>query len=127
MGGDAVDALTDRFSPRRRSEVVGLLFLWILFTGPRLLDWGLASFREARRWQEMDTHSCAAVLWLLSSRYKKVPYEDFQSELPWLDLPAALMELERVPGILRLQTPPPGLGLTDDLRKAIRTGGPIDG
>ncbi len=49
-----------------RRQVVPLFFLWILFTGPRLLDWALRSFGEARRWKQMDVHSCAAVLWVLT-------------------------------------------------------------
>jgi hypothetical protein len=97
-----------------------------MFTGPRLCSWGFASLRESRQWQELDAHGCAAVLWLLVSRPKKVPYEDFQSELPWLDLTIVLPQITRVPGVLQLQSPPAGLSLTEDLRKAIRTSGPIE-
>jgi hypothetical protein len=96
-----------------------------MFTGPRLCNWAIASMREARQWQRQDAHGCAAVLWLLLSRPKKVPYEDFQSEIPWLDLANVLPQITQISGVLQLQGPPAGLSLTDDLRKAIRTGGPI--
>ena len=109
-------------SSANRSTVLFHVFLWVMFTGPRLCNWALASLREARQWQEQDAHGCAAVLWLLLSRPKKVPYEDFQSELPWLDLTMVLPQIIRVSGVLQLQGPPAGLSLTDDLRKAIRTG-----
>lgn len=109
-----------------RGTVFFHLFLWVMFTGPRLCNWAIASMREAHQWQEQDAHGCAAVLWLLVSRPKKVPYEDFQTELPWLDLPSVLPQITRVSGVLQLQSPPAGLSLNDDLRKAIRTGGPIE-
>ena len=122
MSGDAVDAAMAR-SPVGRSKVIMAIFFWILFTGPRLVDWGVSSLREARGWRAQDTHSCAAVLWVLASRHKRVPFEDVEREIPWLNLPAALPELARIPGVLTLKGPPPGLALTDDLRQAIRTGG----
>ena len=125
MSGDATDVALARFGAGR-GVVLGLLFMWILFTGPRLTDWALASLRERRRWLQMDTHSCAAVLWLLASRLKKVPYDEIGREIPWLNLDGVMPELARIPGVLRLKAPPPGLALTDDLRKAIGTGGDFE-
>ena len=110
-----------------KGEVMFHLLRWIMFTGPRLIDWGIASSREAGELQKQDPHAGAAILWVLMSRHKKVPYEYFPVEVPWLDLAAALPEVCRVPGVLQLQASPAGLGLTDDLRKAIRTGGVIEG
>lgn len=95
-------------------------FMWILFAGPRLFDWAFSSFREIKSWKEMDTHSCAAVLWLLLTRPRKVPYEDIRQQLDWLDLDATLEQLKQIPGILFLQTPPPGLGLTQEFRDEVR-------
>jgi len=114
-------------TPWNRATVLIRLFLWVIFAGPRLCDWAIAAMREARQWQEQDAPGCAAVLWLLASRHKKVPYEDFQTEIPWLDLPAVLPQVTRISGVLRLQAPPAGLSLTDELRDAIRTGGPMEG
>jgi hypothetical protein len=125
MSGDAADAAMFRYG-FGRGQVLLHLILWILFTGPRLTDWALVSMRERRRWLQMDTHSCAAVLWLLASRLKKVPYDEIQREIPWLNLDGVMPELARIPGVLRLQAPPPGLALTDDLRKAIGTGGDLE-
>ncbi len=125
MSGDAMDAAIAH-SAIGRGRVVGALFMWILFTGPRLVDWAVASRRESRRWLQMDTHCCAAVLWLLASRFKKVPYEDIQREIPWLNADEIMPELMRIPGVLKLKAPPPGLALTDDLRKAVGTGGDLE-
>jgi hypothetical protein len=121
MSGGPAEAALAQYGAGR-SQVVILFFLWILFTGPRLVDWALGSFKEIHRLKQQDAHGCAAVLWLLVSRYKKVPYEDFEREIPWLDLTAVLPEVIRIPGVLELKTPPTGLGLTDDLRAAIRSG-----
>jgi len=110
FAGDAVE----------RREVLLLTFLWIVFTGPRLVDWALSSFRQMRRAKRMDTHSAAAVLWLALTRGKKVPYEDLQREFDWLDLDTVLPELGQIPGIVFLKNPPPGLSLTQDLRDEIQ-------
>jgi hypothetical protein len=124
MEGDAVELAVARYG-FGRAEVVWSLLLWILFTGPRLVDWALASVREGRRWRQLDTHSCAAVLWLLASRQKKVSYDEIEREIPWLDLNAVLPGMTRIPGVLKLKAPPPGLGLTEDLQSAITSGGPL--
>ena len=110
-----------------RATVMLAVLAWILFTGPRLLDWAVACMREAEQWRQQDAHGCAAVLWLLASRPKKVPYEEFSAEIQWLDLNATLPQVRRIPGVLSLQTPPAGLGLTEELRSALRKGGPIEG
>jgi hypothetical protein len=126
----------NRFAPRRdlmdeqlsegpdrsiRRQVVPLFFLWILFTGPRLLDWTFRSFGEARRWQGVDVHSCAAVLWLLISKSGKVSFDEMRQQLDWLNLDAILPDINRIPGIVFLKTPPPGLSLTQDLRDQVRS------
>jgi hypothetical protein len=103
-----------------RNQAVGFLFLWIVFTGPRLFDWAADSFREAKRFGQMDIHSCAAVLWMLISSPRKVPFENLQRDLEWLNLEAVLPDLKRISGVLFLQAPPPGLSLTTELRQLIR-------
>jgi hypothetical protein len=125
----------NRFAPRRdlmdkqlsegpdrsiRRQVVPLFFLWILFTGPRLLDWAFRSFGEARRWKQMDIHSCAAVLWVLMSRSGKVSFDEIRQKLDWLDLEAVLPEMRRLEGVVFLKTAPAGLSLTQDFRDQIR-------
>jgi len=105
-----------------RGEVLLQVFLWIMFTGPRLFDWALRSLRKIGHWKQFDTHSCAAVLWLLMNRPRKVPFEEIQTELPWLDLPSAIPQVRRIPGVLQLQAAPIGLSLTQDLRDTIRSG-----
>jgi hypothetical protein len=119
----APDSLVGAYVHRRK--VQGKFLLWIMLTGPRLLSWSVDSFKEISRLKQRDTHSCAALLWLLMTKRKKVPYEDISQELDWLNLEATLVEIQRIPGVLFLKTPPEGLSLTDDLRAAIRTGGDI--
>jgi hypothetical protein len=97
-------------------------FLWILFAGPRLLNWASNSFREIKRLQQRDAHSCAAVLYLLLGSHKKVPYDDIARELPWLDMATAIDEVQKIPGVVTLPTNPAGLSLTQELRTQIRTG-----
>jgi len=106
----------------RRGEVYFQFILWIMFAGPRLLDWALECFREARRLQQQDTHSCAAILWLMLTRGKKVPYEDLEREIPWLNVATALPEVRLIPGVVSLETQPAGLSMTQDLRENIRSG-----
>lgn len=103
-----------------RREALLYFFMWFFFTGPRLFDWALSSFRQIDTWKKMDIHSCAAVMWLLLSRPRKVPFEDIQRELDWLNMDAVLPELKQIPGILFLKAPPPGLSLTQDLRDLVR-------
>jgi hypothetical protein len=134
--------LTNRFVPRwdvverrmsdpgtpagRRAEGMAQIVLWILFTGPRLFEWAIRSFQKAGALGQQDTHSCAAVLWVLVTHQRKVPFTDFQSAVPWLDLEATLPEVRAIPGVLEFQVPPPGLGLTPELRQAICSGGAIE-
>jgi hypothetical protein len=97
-----------------------------MFAGTRRLNWAGASLCEAREWLAMDAHSCAAVLWMLLSRRKKVSFEEIKTELPWLDLALVLPQITRISGVFYLHGPPAGLSLTDDLRTAIRSGS-LDG
>jgi hypothetical protein len=119
MSAGPETSLTGHYFARR--EALGLLFLWIVFTGPRLFNWAADSFREAKRSQQMDVLSCAAVLWMLISSPRKVPFEDIQRDLEWLNWETVLPDLKRMPGVLFLQSPPTGLSLTTELRESIRT------
>ena len=118
------DSLVGHYVNRRK--VQAKFFLWIILTGPRLLSWSIFSLQEISRLKRQDIHSCAAVLWLLLSKGKKVPYSDIQSALDWLDLETTLPQLVRHSGVVQLQQPPPGLSLTEDLRTAIRSGKAAD-
>jgi hypothetical protein len=117
------DLMEEQLSEGRsvRREVVPLLLFWFLFTGPRLFNWAFSSFGNARRFQAADTHSCAAVLWMLVSRSGKVSFDEMQKQLDWLKLDAVLSDINRIPGIVVLKTPPPGLSLTQEFRDQIRS------
>ena len=93
---------------------------WVLFTGPRLLSWSIESFRKARATGQQDTHSCAALLWLLASRPSRVPFEEIPVVLEWLNLETTLPEVQNIPGVIYLAGPPAGLTLSTDLRGAIK-------
>ncbi len=120
MSEGRVTSLADRY--RRRYEVYGEVLLWILFAGPRLLDWSIASFRERTRLTTVDVHSCASVLWLLLARYKKVSYEEIQAAIPWLDMDNAIPQVMAIPGVVALTVAPAGLSLTQDMRDMMRAG-----
>lgn len=121
--GDVPDSLLGSYMHRRK--VQGQFILWIILTGPRLLGWSILSFREISRLKRRDTHSCAALLWLLMTKRSKVPYDNIPQELDWLDADTTLSQIKDIPGVLFLKTPPPGVSLSDDLRTAIRTGATI--
>lgn len=123
--GDPVDRALMRWGPQR-NLVWFVILLWILFAGPRLLDWGRDSLRLANEWRDLDTHSCAAVLIVLFVHPRRVAMEDVQREIPWLNLDETLPHLVKIPGLLQLTGPPAGLGLSDELRKSIRTGGELE-
>lgn len=109
----------------RRQKIMMIFFLWIILTGPRLLSWSTYSFKEISRWKKQDVHSCAALLWLMMTKRGKVPYDSIPQELDWLDVETTLSQIQRLPGIVFLKNPPPGISMTDDLRNAIRGGTPI--
>jgi hypothetical protein len=112
------DGITGRVVGRYKA-IAGVT-CWILFTGPRLLNWSITSFRVAREMSQQDVHSCAALLWLLMSRPNRVPVDEIPANLEWLNLEATLPELQKIPGVLYLHGPPEGLSLSTDLRNAIR-------
>lgn len=109
-----------------KSEVYAQVLLWIIVAGPRLVDWSLNSFREMKWLRERDVHSCAGVLWVLISNYKKVSYEDIQAALPWLDMQATIPLVLTIPGVVQLRTPPEGLSLHQELRNAMLARKPYD-
>jgi hypothetical protein len=44
-----------------------------------------------------------------------------RQQLDWLNLDAVLPDITRIPGIVFLKTPPPGLSLTQDFRDQVRS------
>ena len=117
---DADTSLVGSYIERRKTQ---LRFIsWLLFTGPRAVDWVISCFRKIHGLKRQDTHSCAAVLWLLMVKGKRVPYADIQRELEWVDLDATLPQLASLNGVLNIKAPVPAMSLSEDLRAAIRTG-----
>lgn len=106
--------------PVARWEARKAALMWFLFTGPRLINWSIDSFRSAKKFAAMDFHSCAAVLWVLMLNPRRVPYDEVMANLDWLNLEETLPQLQMIEGVLFLKTPPPGLTLVPELRAAIR-------
>jgi len=103
-----------------RQKVKISILLWLLFTGPRLVDWVIYSFRRISHLKRQDTHSCAAVLWLLLVKGKRVQFTDIQIELDWVDVEKTMAELAWMDGLLFIKTGPPAASLSDDFRTEIR-------
>jgi len=120
---DTDDSFAGHYFQGRKMQAK--IFLWIILTGPRLFSWSLFSVQEVSRLKRNDIHSGGALLWLMLVKRGKVPFDDIPKELDWLDVQTTLAQLEDVPGIVFLKTPPPGISMTDDLRTAIRNGTPL--
>jgi hypothetical protein len=103
-----------------RQRVKIQVILWILFTGPRLVNWSIFSFKRIVQLKRQDTHGCAAVIWLLLAKGRRLAYPDIQTELDWVDVEATMRQLAWVPGLLFIKREHPAVSLTDDFRAEIR-------
>jgi hypothetical protein len=112
-------SLTGQYMTRQKTKLK--VMLWLLLTGPRLVDWVIFSFRRMLQLKRQDTHSCAAVLFVLFTKSKRVSYADIQAELDWLNLEQTLPQLTWLEGLLFVTTAQqPALNLNEDLRAEIR-------
>lgn len=95
------------------------VFAELLYVGPRLWLAGVASARRARGWRRMDFDRATRVLFELHCHAGRVPLRLLARALPGVDLPAALVELRLLRGVLVLQSPPPGVSLAAELRRQL--------
>lgn len=95
------------------------VFAELLYVGPRLWLAGVAAARRARGWRRMDFDRATRVLFELHCHAGRVPLRELARALPGVDLPAALVELRLLRGVLLLKSPPPGVSLAAELRRQL--------
>jgi hypothetical protein len=94
----------------------------ILFTGPRLVAASFAAFRQAGRLRFLDADGIAAVLTVLLAYPGRVAFDDIVARVEGLDAGRVFPQMKAIPGVVFLQSPPPGMSLTPDLRAQLRGG-----
>lgn len=98
-------------------RAVAGVFAQVLYAGPRLLLNGVAAHQRARSWGRMDFGRSARLLFELHCHAGRAPLTELAKALPDLDLPAALEELRLLRGVMVLESPPPGVSLSSELRR----------
>jgi hypothetical protein len=64
----------------------------------------------------------AAVLTVLLAYPGRVAFDDLVARIEGLDAERVFPQMKAIPGVVFLQSPPPGLSLTPDLRAQLRGG-----
>ena len=115
-GGD--DSFAGRYMARQRAKAQ--VFAWCLLTGPRLLSWSIFCFKRSARLKRQDTHSCAAVVWTLFTKGKRLSYDEIQREVDWLDLDTTMHQIAWLPGLIFVNKNGPAVSLSEELRSEVR-------
>jgi hypothetical protein len=92
------------------------LLTTVVCCGPKALAFGASMVRKALRLRKMDYDGCAAVLLLLLSRQSRMSYAEIKQRIPKLNTLAVFEQMEDIGGVLLLESEPPGLSLSEDLR-----------
>lgn len=100
-------------------RAVAGVFAEVLYLGPRLWLAGLDAGCRAREWRRMDFERAARVLLLLHGYPDRVPLAELAGLLPGVDLAEVLAELRLLPGVLLLESHPPGVSLSSALRRQL--------
>lgn len=97
---------------------LAMAFLGILLCiGLALLArWAAWIGREGLRLLRMDVPRVARVLQLLARSPTRVSYEALRGQVPAIADSAAMDAVVKLPGVIRLESPPRGLCITDRLR-----------
>ena len=90
-----------------------------LYAGPRLWLAAWAAWQRARGWARMDFARAAQVLFELHCHAGRVPLRELAKAFPAVDLAEALVELRLLRGVLVLESPPPGVSLSSELRRQL--------
>lgn len=109
----------DSLNVFRVLRAVAGVFAEVLYAGPRLLLAGLAAGRRARGWRRMNFERGARVLFELHCHAGRAPLRELAKALPDVDLPEALAELRLLRGVMLLESPPPGVSLSSELRRQL--------
>jgi hypothetical protein len=94
----------------------------IALLGPHLATEAVDCFLRALRLSRLDVPGIARVLALLLSRPGRTPFTGLLQRHPDLDLGEIIPQLLELPGVVRFQSEPAGLGLTEDLRRELAGG-----
>lgn len=89
----------------------------LLYAGPRLLLVGVAAGKRAHGWRRMNFERSAQVLFELHCHASRAPLAQLAQALPDVDLAEALAELRLLRGVMVLESPPPGVSLSSELRR----------
>lgn len=98
-------------------RAVAGVFAEVLYCGPRLVLAGVAAGRRARGWRRMNFERAARVLFELHCHASRASLLELAQALPDVDLPEALVELRLLRGVMVLESPPPGVSLSSELRR----------
>lgn len=91
----------------------------IAFCGPKTIYFGLDMIKKAKRMKTMDFDGCVAVLTVLLHSKTRVPYSEIKTRIPKLDTLSVFAQMEDIHGVLFLDSDPPGLSLSEDLRREL--------
>ena len=91
----------------------------VLYTGPRVVVWGIRSIQKAYHLAKLDVSACAAVMTLLFAAGQKVSFVDIAAKLPSLNISKVFTELGYIDGVMFLTAEPPGLTLESAMRKEL--------
>jgi len=100
-------------------QTFGRMLTTLLFCGPKAILFGLSMADKAKRMKRMDYPGCSAVLVLLLTRDSRLPYSEIKSRLSKLDTLTVFGQMEDIEGVLFLESDPPGLSLSENLRREL--------
>ena len=89
----------------------------LVLTGPRLVNAAWHTFKRSQRLRRMDAPLLAFVFTLLLSAGKRVSLAEILPQLGHCDPSEIFRQLSEIEGVVLLNTPPPGISLTADLRQ----------
>ncbi|RMD83143.1 MAG: hypothetical protein D6820_02700 [Lentisphaerae bacterium] len=92
----------------------------VLYTGPRVVVFGITKLGKAYHLATLDVTGCAAVIRILLEAGRKVPFVEISEKLPSLNLSKVFNDLRYVDGVIFLSTEPPGLALGSTLKDELR-------
>lgn len=98
-------------------RAVAGVFAEVLYSGPRLWLAGVAAGQRAHGWRRMNFERAARVLFELHCYASRASLRELAQVLPDVDLPEALAKLRLLRGVMLLESPPPGVSLSSELRR----------
>lgn len=103
-------------------DASGKMISDILYTGPRMVVGSLKAFLRFTQRMAIDTSGCARALTLLLQSPGRVPCSDLAEQLAGHDVVRVFSQLQGIDGVVFLNTDPPAVTLTDELRENLLSG-----